>query len=160
MMASAVGDRQMFPVQTKQIRTAAFTAPAPRRRPAKSGRPPDHRFEVVDRTGSIGSAGSKRKTPRVEVELGVESALDVLGAAKAVSFSLEGNVRDGQSLRTQDLDHPFGLVRQDDAILETWKKMTGKRAVRRSESATARGTRPPGRVGRNQSILVARFELW
>src|SRR5205085_3341744 len=64
---------------------------------------------------------------RVEVQLSVEGALDVLGLAEAVLLALECDVGDGQTLPAERLDHQLGLVRRDAFVFEALKEDDGAR---------------------------------
>src|SRR5438105_10437415 len=53
----------------------------------------------------------------VEIEFGVERALDRLGAAEAVLLAGEQQVGDRDAAAAQRLDHHLGLVRRHDTVL-------------------------------------------
>src|SRR5260370_22015402 len=72
--------------------------------------------EVFDPNGLDGVGRFEVEDARIEVQLGVERAFDVLGAPEAVPFALEWDVRDRKLLLSQDLDHPFALVLEHDPV--------------------------------------------
>ena len=56
---------------------------------------------------------------RVEIELRVKRALDVLGLPEPVLLALEQEIADRNAARLQRGDHALRLVRRDDAILRS-----------------------------------------
>src|SRR5205085_4932677 len=79
----------------------------------------------LDRLDRIGER--EAEDARVEVQLAVERALDVLGLAEAVLLALEGDVGDGQLFTPERLDHQLGLVRRHDLVFEALKENDGAR---------------------------------
>src|SRR5712692_5936983 len=78
--------------------------------------------QVLDRHRLDRVGGPKAKDAAVEIELGVERALDVLRLAEAVLFALEGEVGYGHALAAQGIDHRLGLVRWHDLVIEALKE--------------------------------------
>src|SRR6185437_1282981 len=54
---------------------------------------------------------------RVEVELGVERAFDVFGAAKTVLLAGKQQVATGNAAAAQRLDHHLRLIRRHDPVV-------------------------------------------
>src|SRR5262245_39882654 len=97
---------------------------------------------------------------RVEVELGVETALDVAGLAEAVLLAGEQEIADRIALAPERRDHRFGLVRRHDRVLlaleEDHRFREPIRVIKRRALAI------PGfllRIRPDQPVEIARFEL-
>src|SRR6266508_1241096 len=53
----------------------------------------------------------------IEVELGIQRALDVLGLAKAMLLAFERKIGHRQAFCPQRIDHQLGLTRRHDLVL-------------------------------------------
>src|SRR5206468_6446530 len=78
-----------------------------------------------DRLNLVGQL--EAEDARVEIQLAVERALDVLGLSEAVLLALEGDVCDGKILSSQSLDHQLGLIRRHDLVFQSLKENNGAR---------------------------------
>ena len=79
-------------------------------------------FQVLYTNGFDGLRQVEAEDARVEEELAVQGALDVLRAAEAVLLALEGDVGDGETFSLQGLEHRLGLVRGNYLVLEALKE--------------------------------------
>ena len=97
---------------------------------------------------------------RIEIELGIEAALDVAGLAEAVLLAGEQEIADRIALAPQRLDHGLGLVRRHDGVLvaleEDHRLRQPVRVIERRALAIARFLL---RIGSDQPVEIARLEL-
>src|SRR5205823_11171528 len=75
-------------------------------------------FEVFDRHRLDRIGQSEAEYLRIEVQLGFERALDVLGDAEAVLLALEWKVGDRLPFLAERLDDDFRLVGRHDLVLQ------------------------------------------
>src|SRR5215212_51019 len=109
----------------------------------------------IDRVGEF-----EAEDARVEVELAVEGALDVLGASEAVLLALEGYIGDWKTLFPQGREHLLGLIRGHDLVFQTLEEDHGAgetpgRVYRRALGVEV----SPIRVGSDQAVEITRLEL-
>src|SRR5919108_217038 len=109
------------------------------------------RVQVGDRDRLDGAGEGEAEDAGVEVELGVEGALDAFGPAEAVLLALEREVGDGQALLLERLDHQLGLVGRHDLVLEPLEE--DHRAVEAVDEVERRAA-PPDEGARAVDAVV------
>src|SRR5271165_3646479 len=97
---------------------------------------------------------------RVEIELRVEGAPNVLGLAETVLLAVEQKIADRNAAFLQRRDHEFGLVRRDDAILRSLEEDDRRREPIDMVDGGAFGVGLSGLwIGTNQPIQVTGLEF-
>src|SRR5690348_11470837 len=85
------------------------------------------RWKVVN-LDRLDRAGQREaEDARVEVQLTIERAFDVLGLAEAVALTREFEVSDGDAALAQDGDHLLRLAGQHDLVVEALREIDGTR---------------------------------
>src|SRR5215469_11529851 len=76
-------------------------------------------LEVLNFHWFYGVRQLKAKDARVEVQFGLEGALNVLCTAEAVPLAFKGKICYRHTFCTQRLNHQLCLIGQDDLVIES-----------------------------------------